>query len=292
MKTRQFIVASLLFTFIPLLAAADPIVGESGSMQTFTYKKTDQKELKIFIHFPADWKPTDTRPAMVFFFGGGWVKGNPGQFQRQAEYFASRGLVTARADYRLNIGPTLAVEDAKSAIRFVRAHAKELGIDPSRIVGSGGSAGGHLAAATTLCPGIDAAGEDTTISSQPNAMVLFNPVMDMRQLAERFTLTPAQASAISPNVFESKDSPPCIMFFGSEDQLAAYARDYIAASKKLGNRAELYIAPGQKHGFFNTSPWTEATAKQADQFLATLGYLKGDATMKPPAAGEAKLERQ
>src|ERR1051325_11705081 len=168
MKIRHLTIASLLLGLIPLFAAADPLVGQSGSMQTFTYKKTAEKELQIFVHFPADWKPTDARPAMVFFFGGGWTKGNPGQFLKQAEYFASRGLVTARADYRLNIGPPLAVEDAKSAIRYVRSHAKEFGIDPSRIIGSGGSAGGHLAAATALCPGIDAAGEDSSLSSRPN----------------------------------------------------------------------------------------------------------------------------
>src|SRR6266496_3094815 len=96
MKPRKLTVAFLLLLVTRPLAAAEPLVGQSGSMQTFTYKKTEQKELKIFVHFPPDWKPTDTRPTMVFFFGGGWVKGSPNQFVKQAEYFASRGLVTAR----------------------------------------------------------------------------------------------------------------------------------------------------------------------------------------------------
>jgi acetyl esterase/lipase len=252
------------------------------------YKKTPQAELKLHFYRPADWKPSDKRPAIVFFFGGGWKNGSHRQFTSQAEYFASRGLVCATADYRVanqhKTTPDACVEDAKSAMRYVRGHAAELGVDPDRIVAAGGSAGGHLAAAVAMVPGFDAAGETPSVSCKPNAMILFNPALNApdgyevkgangQNLAEKFW----------PNRFLAKDAPPCIIFFGTEDRLAAGGKEYLATAKKLGLRAELMMAGGEKHGFFNRGPWTQVTAAAADRFLVSLGYLSGEPTVKLPA---------
>ena len=88
----------------------------------------------------------------MFFFGGAWTQWRPGQFEPQASYLAGRGMVAIRADYRVKnrhrATPADGVEDAKSAIRWVRQNASMLGVDPDRIVAAGGSAGGHLAACT------------------------------------------------------------------------------------------------------------------------------------------------
>src|SRR4051794_25900450 len=65
------------------------------------YKTTPQGDLKLHFYLPADWKASDKRPVVVFFFGGGWKNGSYNQFTPQAEYFASRGLVAASADYRI-----------------------------------------------------------------------------------------------------------------------------------------------------------------------------------------------
>ena len=155
-------------------------------VKEFTYKRTPQGELKLQVHYPADWKATDQRPAIVFFFGGGWKGGTTTQFLNQATYLAKRGLVAVRADYRVesrqHTTPESAVEDAKSAVRWVRAHAVELGVDPQRIVSSGGSAGGHLAACTGMTDAFEAKDEDAKISSRPSAMVLFNPALDLAAL--------------------------------------------------------------------------------------------------------------
>src|SRR4051812_16867304 len=106
------------------------------------YRKAPEGELYLHIFFPPDWKRADARPAIILFFGGGWTKGSYQQLVPQAEYFASRGLVAASADYRIeskhHTTPDKSVEDAKSAIRWVRIHARELGIDPDKIIAGGG----------------------------------------------------------------------------------------------------------------------------------------------------------
>ena len=254
------------------------------------FKKTPQGILKLHIFSPADMRPADKRPAIVFFFGGGWKSGSFTQFVPQAEYFASRGLVCACADYRISsihkTTPDKCVEDAKSAMRWVRAHAGELGVDPDKIIASGGSAGGHLAAATWLVPGFDAEEDDKTVSCKPNALVLFNPALNLTNIDGR-EIPDANgkniAKEISPTVYLVKDTPPAILFFGTADKLGAHGREYAAKAKEFGVRAELWTAADMGHGFFNKSPWTEVTARKADEFLASLGYLSGEPTIKLPA---------
>jgi uncharacterized protein (TIGR03067 family) len=140
-------------------------------VRTVTYKKTKETDLALHVHFPTDWKKEDKRPAIIFFYGGGWVAAIPRHFGPEAEHLASRGMVAARADYRAKelhgVTPDQCVQDAKSAIRWLRQNAGMLGVDPDRIVAAGDSAGGHIAACAGCCPGLEAAGENLTISSQP-----------------------------------------------------------------------------------------------------------------------------
>jgi acetyl esterase/lipase len=255
------------------------------------YKKTKQAELEAIVHYPPGWKKQDRRPAIVFFFGGGWTKGTIEQFQRQAEYFAKRGLVTVRADYRVKsrhgVAPNDCVEDAKSAVRWIRKNAGELGVDPERIVAAGGSAGGHLAACTALTKGLEAKEEDAAVSSKPNALVLYNPALcfvGVPQLMERVGGDEALARNISPTEHVTKDAPPALVLFGSNDRLLAQGKDYLKRAEKVGAKAELYLAEGQGHGFFNRQPWTDRTTKRVDEFLTSIGYLpakdKGSASAK------------
>jgi acetyl esterase len=151
-----------------------------------TYKTIGPTNLHLYLFTPKDHSTMNRRPAIVFFFGGGWTSGSPQQFEKQCQYFASRGMVAITADYRVTsrqgVKPVQCVADAKSAIRWLRRNAARLGIDPDRIVASGGSAGGHLAACTAVVPGLDDTGEDTSISATPNAAVLFNPVLALARL--------------------------------------------------------------------------------------------------------------
>ena len=206
--------------------------------------------------------------------------------ESQAAYLASRGMVAARADYRVKdrhgVEPAACVEDGKSAVRWLRQNAAMLGIDPERIVASGGSAGGYLAACTA-CPGLDAEGEDVKTSSKPNAMILFNPFLPSANGKGDWKIVPASHL--------TKDTPPALLLFGTKDELLKSAKEYQARSKEVGHTAEIYLAEGVGHGFFNGSPWRERTLQRADEFLATLGYVKGKPTVKIPEAPPTRPTR-
>jgi acetyl esterase/lipase len=260
---------------------------KNAATKSFVYKKTKQAELELIVHYPPGWKASDKRPGIVFFFGGGWTSGSVKQFEPQAIALAGRGMVAARADYRVKsrhgVTPKECVEDAKSAVRWMRQNAAQLGIDPKRIVAAGGSAGGHIAACTALGPGLDAEGEDAKISSQPNALVLFNPVLrlDDPQLQKFVGNDAALAKSLSPTLYLTKNTPPTLLLYGSADRLASQGDEFLKKSKELGHRAELFTAEGQGHGFFNRSPWLEKTTQRMDDFLVSLGYLPETPAGKP-----------
>jgi acetyl esterase/lipase len=267
------------------LGVIGPAFGQEN-VKTFTFKKTKQTDLAIYVHFPPDWKKEDKRPAIVFFFGGGFRTGTVKAFEPQAIYFASRGMVTARADYRVKdrqgVEPDACVEDGKSAVRWLRQNAAMLGIDPDRLVASGGSAGGYLAIACAF-PGLDAEGEDLKVSTKPNALVLFNPFLPFKNQTDKWKIVPA--------LHVTKDTPPTLMLFGTEDNLLKNAQELIAESKKVGHRNELYLAEDVGHAFFHQPPWRERTIRRADEFLETLGYVKGKPTFRETAAGAGPQQR-
>ncbi len=266
----------------------------SGQPDSIVYKQTPQGDLKLHFDFPPGWRASDSRPAIVFFFGGGWRAGKITHLSPQAEYLSGRGMVAVRADYRVSsrhgTSPDKCVEDGKSAIRWVRANARKLGINPDMIVGSGGSAGGHVAACATLVEGLEADGEDHSISSKPNLMVLFNPVMEttIERLVQRMG-DEKMAALISPNKWINENTPPGIMFFGADDPLMELAINSLSLAADQGVHLELWTAEGQGHGFFNRSPWMEWTLSLTDQFLQKYGYLEGEAEIQP--SEEHKMEK-
>ncbi|NQT17238.1 MAG: alpha/beta hydrolase [Planctomycetes bacterium] len=269
-------------------AAAVPPVG-----RPHVYKTVGERALKLYVTARDDGQSTDPRPAIVFFHGGGWVGGKPGQFTEHSKYLASRGMVAVQVEYRLldrksDEPPTACVEDAKSAMRWVRGHATELGIDPERIASGGGSAGGHLAAFVGMVDGLGAAEDDLSISAKSNAMVLFNPVFDNGPDGWGHQRVGKRYREFSPFHNVSADDPPAIVFLGSNDKLIPVqtAHDFKAAMEKKGNCCEVMIFEGKSHGFFNhgrdgNKPYYE-TVLAADKFLASLGWLTGPATLEKP----------
>ena len=251
------------------------------------YKQFDKDPLELNVFLPDDWKASDRRPAIVFFFGGGWVGGTPTQFYPHSRYLASRGMVAVSAQYRTRsshgTSPVECVADGKSAVRWMREHAAELGIDPDSIAAGGGSAGGHVAATTGVIDGLDEAGEDTSVSSVPNALVLFNPATDISK-SQRWG---DRAMEGSPLHHVDRGDPPTIVFHGRADTTVPYATAvrFCEAMQEEGNRCELVGFDGRPHGFFNYTRSRvayKATVWHMDRFLASLGYLDGKPTVGSP----------
>ena len=238
------------------------------------YKKIGERELSLHVFEPAAQEAKAKRPAIVFFHGGAWAIGNPDQFYYQCDYLAKRGLWAASAEYRLTApgaGIKIAdiVLDAKDAVRYVRSHAEELSIDSDRIAAAGGSAGGHLAAATAVAPEENPPG---TVSGKANLLVLFNPAL----------FYPSAGKTVTLDQF-TKDTPPAILFYGTKDDMLQYGMDCLAQSRRLGFPLRLMTAKDAGHSFFNDQPWRDRTLYESDRFLAEHGYLKGPPTVEPRA---------
>lgn len=292
---KPLLTAFLLF--LSLTAFEARAQSPAFTSETLIYKKIGDRELKLLIEKPADWKATDQRAALVFFFGGGWVGGSPGQFQGQSEYLATRGMVGIRVEYRVipkgDEGPPLVCcADAKSAMRWVRARAGELGIDPNRLGAAGGSAGGHLAAFVGMVEGQDDPHDEAAVSPKANALVLFNPVFDNgteggwgnARVADR-------VKEFSPAHNISADDPPAIIFLGREDNLipVATVERFQTNMKSAGVRCEAFFYDQQGHGFFNKEPLKTRTLIEADKFLTSLGWLTGPPTLTEPDPASAPL---
>ncbi len=256
------------------------------------YKKAGDTELSLYLYKPAGQKADAKTPAIVFFHGGAWRSGSPDQFERQCKSFASRGMVAVTVDYRLTSQGQVkiedCIEDAKSAMRWVRGHAQELGVDPDRIASGGGSAGGHLGACVAVIDDFDAKSDDLKISAKPNAMVLFNPALalarDPRMSAPYLARIHVDTDGghlrgsrekASPLTYASTKQAPCIMFFGTADLLLEGAELYRKDSAKAGNACKIVTYEGQGHSFFNRGEYYDQTLAEADKFLVSLGWLPG-----------------
>jgi acetyl esterase len=248
-----------------------------------TFKKTAQADLQLHIFEPKGHSSKNRRAAIVFFFGGGWVGGNPNQFYPHCRHLADQGLVAISAEYRVKnqhgTTPFDCVKDGKSAIRWVRENAHSLGINPRKIAAGGGSAGGHVAAATATVIGLDE-DEKKRVSSTPNALVLFNPVYDNGLTGYGYDRVKDRYKEISPMHNIRKGMPPAIVFLGTQDKLIPVetGSDFKKQMTDVGSRSELFLYDGEGHGFFNHGKkgnvFYEWTVIEMDRFLRSLGYMK------------------
>ena len=282
------ILLSIFFVCLTFLLFSQSVPGS----RQYVYKQADTVALKLFVINPANYSKEKSYPAILFFFGGGWTSGRITQFEQHANYFSTRGMITVLADYRVKsrhqTTPFDAVADAKSAIRYLRSHAAALHIDTSKIVASGGSAGGHLAAAAATVPGLNDASDNLQISCKPNALVLFNPVFDNGPSGYGSDRFGDRYLEISPMHNIKKGTPPTIAFLGTKDELipVATAQLYKQKMEEAGCRCDLFLFEDQKHGFFNYREERKEgnrffieTVYQADLFLESLGYLTGKPTI-------------
>lgn len=189
-----------------------------------------------------------TKPAIVYFFAGGWKYGSPLQFYRECEWYRRQGYTAISADYRISslYGTTAseATADGIAAIDYLRAHADELGIDPSRIVVAGASAGATIAgkiADEAVC-----------------ARLLYYPVADSLT-AERFHM-----------------HKPVLFMIGTDDSFTPMgkARSLAATLKQTSTRFQAFFYDGYGHPLFRyrepLTPIFYTIRKRTDSFLKTI----------------------
>ena len=299
-RTRLF-PAFWLGTFLALTAAAQqappaqpPAKPKAGDYvasrvpgltptRTVVYKRVEDRDLVLHIFEPPGFQKGDRRPCFHIIHGGGWQGMDPSRmFPFAADFARLHGMVGISVQYRLyqpKTGVTVfdCVKDARSSVRYARSHAAELGIDPDKIVVSGGSAGGHLAAATALFDGVDEAGEDIRISCRPDALVLLFPVIDTSAEGYGQAKIGDRWRELSPVHHVRPGLPPTITFHGTGDTTTPFAgaKAFQEAMKKAGNRSELVPYEGGAHGYLmREESLYQDTITRAAAFLSTCGILK------------------
>lgn len=255
--------------------------GVGAPTRRVVYKTVGERKLELHVFEPAGLKPTDHRTCFVAIHGGGWVAGEPSRFYRYAEHFAKRGCVGVSVEYRLvkktqETTVVDCVKDGRSAIRYLRQHAQELGIDPQKIVVSGGSAGGHVAASTALFDGIDEAGDDLKVSCVPNALVLYFPVIDTSTEGYGNAKCGERWRELSPLHRVKVGAPPTLILHGTADRTTPYkgAKAFVEAMHQAGNRCDLVPHEGGGHGYLQTTPQLfDEAMQQTEEFLRSLKLL-------------------
>ena len=242
----------------------------SGS-KSYTYKVIDDISLRLHV-FGTQTVSEQPKSAIIFFFGGGLRSGSVMQFFSQATALSEQGMLAIVADYRVllrhNTGAVEAVADAQSAIRWLREHASELNLDPNNIVAAGGSSGGYLAAATATVDELD---KQSTFSSKPNAIALFNPA-----LAGKY---PRTGKSLSPYQSLIDESVPTFIVHGDADNIVPFSSAVAYCDKviSLTGYCELHRYAGAEHGFFNRGRDDGkaylATLSQLETFLIKFGFM-------------------
>jgi acetyl esterase len=268
------------------------IVIDNIEIESHIYKTRGLKRLELTVFQPSNKKPDKKLPAIIFFHGGGLRERHIWEFRPQSAYLVNRGMIAVVATYTVKRnGITIfeSIADAKSAIRWIREHADELGIDENLIAAGGGSAGGYLAACSALIKEYDEKDEDLSISSIPNALVLFNPRLVLPVIGdpplskkELRYLNGRTVEEISPvhNVYNG--APPTIIFQGTADKLVSIQESqwFCEEMNNGGNSCEVVLYEGREHGFFNyfsgNNPDFLSTMEITVKFLSKLGYISQD----------------
>ena len=269
MTTRRFIAVLAFLSLCCWAFAQRPYAVPTGAKRVddVVYAKVGARELHVDVVMPSD-APAKPRPCVVWVHGGGWSKGT--HKANQAAGLAGKGYVAASVEYRLSgeaIYPAQ-IQDCKAAIRFLRAHAKDYGIDPNRIGVWGGSAGGHLVALMGTTGGVkelEGTEGNPKESSRVQAVCdYFGPTNLMA--SPKWIATPPQISALlggspkdkpelarlaSPVKFVDPKDPPFLIVHGEEDRLVPIAQSegLYEALKKAGVPVSFVRVKNAGHGF-------------------------------------------
>ena len=269
--------------------------------ETFVFKKAGDTEIRLHVVKPKGWSASDKRACLVSFFGGGWINGTPTHSIGYAKWAASQGMVGVAPDYRtrsrFNTTPEDCVADGRAAVRWVQDHASELGIDPAKVVVSGASAGGHVAAWTAITEDVSpSTASDPKPSPQPVALILMWPVTDTTASGyggpKRFANDEARAAALSVPGRMPAHMPPTIIFHGTGDKTVKFenSQAFMEKMKSNGNTCSLTPFPDAPHsptsskGGEKAKDWQKQMMGEMQKFLQDLGLIKASDAQSTPAS--------
>jgi acetyl esterase len=228
------------------------------------YKIAGGREVELHIFYPDGYRADSDSayPVALNFHGGGWSQGPIEWGYGDARFMTELGFVGIAVGYRLALSGDASafdsMKDAASAIRWVRTHARELNVDPNRVLAMGHSAGGHLALCSAMFPNARERGEDGRVSSVPNMVVALAPAVDVGRDGYFIERLRGQVSAIDCSPIDNvRDiGVPVLIVHGSSDEVLPLAgiERFAAAMGDAGNDIELKVFPGGKHGLFYEDP--------------------------------------
>jgi acetyl esterase/lipase len=281
------------YPFIRVASSAAP--STVRALTGITYAQRGVHALQLDLYLPA--RPKEgAAPAIVFVHGGGWRAGVRANFAPMAIRMAERGYAAATISYRLSPEAPYpaAVQDARAAVRWMRTHAGEYGIDPARIAIGGGSAGGQIAALAGVADGVtrfDPDGGPGAVSSSVQAIVNIDGLSDFTSEAARKyeddpAKQPSSAGAwfggryaekealwreASPLFYVNPKTPPVLFIGSGQARFSVGREDMLARLREAGVPGRVVVLPGTPHSFWLFDPWlgptVEATAAFLDEHL-------------------------
>ncbi len=291
MKTISKIISNLLPLVLVLLvvagcrdaarrttAPADPLTTAGATLKTIRvtdnvpYREGGSEAWVLDLAEPENFGP-EIRPVIVLIHGGGWRMGSKQErpFRSMLLHYAGLGYVTVSLDYRLDgEAPFPAcIADVKNAVRWIKAHATELRIDPERIGAYGHSAGGHLAvmlAVSSDNPELEGDGPFREFSSAI-ACAVGGATSTQRHPPKRFW--EPQYAHCWPIYYLSPDRPPLLFLQGEADQTVdpAIVKDYVEKAKAVGADVEYIGVPDLGHDVSYTLA-LDITQPAMDNFFA------------------------
>ena len=256
------------FTAALALAQTPPLPPNVQADMDVEYSRVGDR---VFMDIFRPAGSTEPHPAILAIHGGGFRAGKRTSYHALCTKMAQRGYTCATMSYRLAPRHQFPapVEDAKAAVRFLRANAKKYDIDPTRIGVTGGSAGGHLALMVGLTGPLkifEGSGPNLEQSSAVQAVVsYFGPTdftqsygksVDAAEVLPMFLggdlLHNRQAHVLSsPLYYVTPLSPPILSIHGTKDAYVAYEQSAWLLSRlaSAGVDAELETINGAGHGF-------------------------------------------
>jgi acetyl esterase/lipase len=241
------------------------------------------RDLKLDIYTPPG-NPKDA-PGVLLVHGGGWSSGDRSQLRGYGILLGRLGYVCVACEYRLSgeaVWPAQ-IHDVKAGLRWMKANAARLGVDPNRIAVSGNSAGGHLAlmvGGTANLPEFEGAGGNAGVDTSVEAVISFYGPSDfgpgttplagaIGQLMGKGA-TPAAVRGASPVTYTKAGYPPTLLIHGNGDELvspeASFAVYRALAAAEVP--VEVHMYEGLPHAFDGSPIYGRQSADIMANFLA------------------------